>query len=403
MSICYIYQDQYPWDIRVEKIVSSLASNGYEMHIISMNRTGLPVEEKIGENIFVKRLPKGLGNFSRRLINFPAFFSPFWIATIFITVKKHRLKLIIVRDLPLAPAAFFVGKLLQIPVMMDMAENYPAMIQSTWRYRGPRFFDYFIRNPFLLKKMENWLLPRLDAFLVVSHASGERVKTITKVNEKPVWVVSNTPCLESSARLLPHPLVEQMRKHHGLILLYTGMVEAHRGLDTVIKAIPLVLKERINLLVVIVGRGSSESKLKSLAAELNVEQHVIFAGWVDSSFIPSIVGASDICIVPHYVTEHTDTTIPNKIFDYMAQTKPVIVTNSKTLKHIVESTNCGRIYKDDSPANLAKVIIELKCDSLRKKLGQEGYRAVQEKFNWEKDKKVLVNAVKLFFKSQLKA
>jgi glycosyltransferase involved in cell wall biosynthesis len=86
----------------------------------------------------------------------------------------------------------------------------------------------------------------------------------------------------------------------------------------------------------------------------------------------------------------------------MAQAKPVVVTHSKTLKYIVESTNCGRIYKDDSPANLAKVIIELKCDSLRKKLGQEGYRAVQEKFNWEEDKKVLINAVKHFFQEPTK-
>ena len=129
MSICYVYQDEYPWEVRVEKIVKSLAKYGFEVHIASRNRTGRPTEEQIEKNIFIHRLPNGFGSLSRYFINFPAFFSPFWLAAIITIVRKYDIKLIIVRDLPLGPTAVLAGKLVKVPVMMDMAENYPAMIQ----------------------------------------------------------------------------------------------------------------------------------------------------------------------------------------------------------------------------------------------------------------------------------
>ena len=277
MNICYIYQDQYPWEIRIDKIVGSLADHGMKMHVVSKNTDGKAVKEWVSENICIHRLPRGGGKFTRWLINFPAFFSPFWLAKILLTVRKHQARLIIVRDLPLAPAALLVSRLAGVPVMIDMAEDYPALIQSTWDYRGPRLFDYLLRNPFLLRKLENWLLPRLDAVLVVSEASQRRVEKILKSERRPIWIVRNSPRLEWSEKLYAHPLVDRLKAYPGLIVLYTGMIEAHRGLDVLIKATPLCRKEGIDLLTVIVGSGRSEQRLRSLANDLNVSQNILLS------------------------------------------------------------------------------------------------------------------------------
>ena len=398
MSICYVYQDQYPWDIRVEKIVQTLADAKMQVHIVSRNRNGLPVRERICENIYVHRLPKGIGKISRTIVNFPAFFSPFWLAAIILTIIKNKSKLIIVRDLPLGPTAFLAGKLTHVPVLMDMAENYPAMIQDTWRFRGGRPTDYLFRNPFFLKKLEKWLFPRLDGFFVVSRESRERVENILKNNKKPIWIVGNTPLLNWSTKLFSHPLVDQMQKHTGLVLLYTGGLEESRGLETVIRAMPSVIGHGLDLLLVIVGEGSSKSKLKSLSKYLNVENQVLFPGRIDHNFIPSVIFASDICIIPHYVTEHTDTTIPNKIFDYMLQGKPVIATHSRSLGKIIFSYNCGRIYEDTSHEKLSQIIIELNDSNLRRRLGESGSNAVKEHFNWNKDSGILLKAIGSFIR-----
>ncbi len=151
MKVCYVYQDEYPWDIRVDKITRSLADRGMRTFIISRNRTGLPRDEQPGKNLYIRRLPAFRKGLARELLNFPAFFSPFWFWEILNIVVREDIDAIIVRDLPLVPTGYVVGKLARKPVIIDMAENYPAMLQDTWAYGRARPLDYLIRNPVLLK------------------------------------------------------------------------------------------------------------------------------------------------------------------------------------------------------------------------------------------------------------
>jgi glycosyltransferase involved in cell wall biosynthesis len=117
---------------------------------------------------------------------------------------------------------------------------------------------------------------------------------------------------------------------------------------------------------------------------------------VEPRFVPGIIGVADACIVPHYVTEHTDTTVPNKVFDYMLQRKPVLVTQSRSLRQIVEPARCGIVYQDTDPDALAAAIHALGDRALRASMGSAGYTAVQTTYNWDRDKAALLNAVRLF-------
>jgi glycosyltransferase involved in cell wall biosynthesis len=395
MKVCYIYQDQYPWDIRADKITASLAGSGIETHILSRNRTGAARIEQAGERLYYRRLPAGWGPLTRSLLNFPAFFSPVWIRETVELARRENIDLLIVRDLPLGPMAYWAGRISGCKVMMDMAENYPAMIQDTWTYRGPALADYLLRNPALLRAMERWLFPKLDGFLVVSEASRQRIRGLART-ETPIWIVGNTPRLEVARELLPHPIAERIRGRGALTLVYVGGLEETRGLEVVIHALARVKEKLKDVLFVIVGRGTSEPRLRALANEEKVEDHVLFGGWVDQKAVPAIIAASDICVVPHYVTEHTDTTIPNKIYDYMAQKKPVIVSNSKSLRDIVVAASCGRSYQDKDPDALAQAILSLSDPQLREQLGRNGYGAVQSRFNWAQDEKILLEAVSSF-------
>jgi len=391
MTVCYVYQDQYPWDIRVEKIVNSISSNSIETFIVSRNRDELSTHEQLGENLYVNRLPKISNKIIRNICNFPAFFSPFWILSILSVIKKQSVKLLIVRDLPLAATALFLGKLTGIPVMMDMAENYPAMISDTWKYRGPKLTDLVIRNPWLLRKMEKMVLPKMDAILVVSKRSAERVENLG-VESKKIFIVSNTPRLDSVIKI-NQDIENEFRKLSGFIILYIGGMEEPRGLKTVILALPTILKSIPDALFCIVGTGTSEPMLKNMANTLGVAKHVHFAGWKEQSDVPSIISASDVCIVPHYVSEHIDTTVPNKIFDYMAQKKPVVVTNARSLVDIVVENNCGKVYPDKDIDILAKTIIEMYDFEIRKTYGDNGFDVVNDKYNWKIDEQILLDAV----------
>jgi glycosyltransferase involved in cell wall biosynthesis len=389
MSVCYVFQDEYPWDVRVEKIVTSLAAHQIPVQIVARNRKGRARVEQLHLLVDVHRLTGPLNRVLRNICNFPAFFSPFWLHRMRQVVRDHGVRLLIVRDLPLGPAALMVGRWTGVPVLMDMAENYPAMIQDTWTYRGPRLADYLLRNPRALRVMERAVLRRLDGVLVVSPQSGERVVSLG-VRKDRVWVVGNTPRLpEASGDWIP-----RRDERADLQLLYVGGIEESRGLDVVIRGVAILRDRGIATHLTIAGQGTGEGLLRRLASSLGVEAQVTFLGWVDPRQVPTQIAKADVCLVPHYLTEHTATTVPNKIFDYMLQGKPVVVTDAPTLREIADSSKAGLAYRDKDPGHFAEAIASLTDRDRRAVMGEAGRRAVLAKYNWAADEAVLLQAVR---------
>jgi len=240
--------------------------------------------------------------------------------------------------------------------------------------------------------MERWLFPRLDGFLVVAEPSAARVRSLAG-SRTPIYVVGNTPRLRFPTNHASHPVIDRLKNRTGLALLYVGGLEEVRGLDTVIEALPEITRIIKDFVFVIVGEGSSQPRLKKLAQAKGVDKNVLFAGWLEPKLVPAAIAESDLCIVPHYVTEHWQTTIPNKLFDYMLQKKPVLVTQAQTVQRIVESRRCGYVYPDKDPRALARAILDLADPEVRRVLGESGFAAIQDEYNWERDKQVLLKAV----------
>src|SRR5262249_35127882 len=114
-------------------------------------------------------------------------------------------------------------------------------------------------------------------------------------------------------------------------MLYVGAITTERGLDDIIRALPLI-GDRIPLAdLYIAGSGNDESRLRSIVADLKLEDKVHFLGWVPFHQIHAYVSHSDLCLVPHVYNEFINTTIPNKLFQYMALAKPVLVSNARPL------------------------------------------------------------------------
>jgi glycosyltransferase involved in cell wall biosynthesis len=402
LSVCYLFQDEFPWDVRAEKILRSLAANDIQAHVIARNRGRAPRHECLAPNLYAHRLPAIGGSRMTALVNFPAFFSPFWLHASSSAVRSTAANLLLVRDLPLTPTALVVARRHHIPVVMDMAENYPAMMQDTWTFRGATLLDRVIRNPRFLRRLEQAVIPRLDGVIVMSELSRRRVERLGAKPES-IWVVSNTPPLErvGEADVSPEASADSPNPGDGgLELLYVGGLEESRGLDVVVRALPAILRVAPAARFHIAGRGSAESSLQVLAESLGVQDSVIFEGWVAPERIPWLIRSADVCLVPHRVTEHIQTTVPNKIFDYMAQSRPVIVTDAVALREIVESAECGEIVPDGDSSAMATAALRLLDPRVRAKIGAAGRRAVFQRYNWSYDENVLLTLVRQMARPQ---
>jgi len=390
MNIVYVWDADYPWDIRVQKVTSTLVKAGHSVQIAARNRARKLLVE-LHEGLRIQRLPflprwLGAGNDA---ISFPAFFNPLWIWHIFRVAKSSNADLIIVRDLPLALSAIGAARALGIPCVLDMAECYPEMLRCTWRFEGPSIKNFFLRNPRLADMVERVALRYLDQIWVMIEESMTRLLEMG-VPERKIRIVSNTP---SVSRFELQGEKETKEGDIGLHVVYVGLLNPSRGLDTAIRAAAIYGEENPAFLLSIAGSGKAEHDFRNLAGELGIREQVKFLGWIDNEDVPVLLSRADVGIVPHHKCRHWDTTIPNKLFDYMAAGLPLIVSDASPMKRIVEETGCGISYHANDVEGLVDAFRRLADSKFRSALGERGRSAVVDEYNWRRDEDVLLSSI----------
>jgi glycosyltransferase involved in cell wall biosynthesis len=390
MRICKVYDGDYPWDVRVEKILSTLVGAGHEVHLVCRNLLRRP-ENQIEDGVHIHRLRRFESDRWAQLLTFPAFCNPLWLSKIASVVRDHAIDLLLVRDLPLALAASAVGKWHGIPVILDMAENYPAMLKDVWKFDSFGFNNIVLRNPLLAKVIESIAIRSADHLLVVIEESKQRLVGLG-VEQKKISVVSNTPRVDGLQFRTDYQ--DEGFQGSTLSVVFVGGLEPMRGLGPVLEMFPAALRAIPSLRFKIVGGGKWEQDLKTKAQSLGLNGHVVFTGRTDYGRALSEVSQSDIGIIPHRVTAHTNSTIPNKLFEYMLLGKPVLATELAPVSRIIRQVNCGLTFSDEK--GFVSALLALEDPVIRAKLGENGRRAVLDKYNWERDSRDLINAVDAF-------
>jgi glycosyltransferase involved in cell wall biosynthesis len=393
VKILLVWDSDYPWDIRVDKICSTLIEEGADVHLVCRNK-GRRQAKEIYKGIHINRIrffpsaPSRLNN----LLGFPAFFNPVWLKKIGDVARSNQIDLIIVRDLPMALGAITVGKIYKIPVILDMAECYPEMLRLIWKFEPFKLQNVLIRNPFIADFVEMVAVRMAEHVFVMIEESRNRLLGKNQKSEK-ITIVSNTPVLsrfERAPASWPGVMAQHQEK---FLLLYVGLMNYSRGLDMVLRCLKNFLNINEKAFLVMLGTGTAMGDLKNLAKELSIDKHVGFEGWVDNRLMPEYVASSTVCLVPHRKCAHWDHTIPNKLFDYMAGGKPVLVSNVEPMARIVASESCGLVYEDNNFESFVSQLSKLQDRDFRRQLGENALKAVRERYNWEYDAAAMIATI----------
>lgn len=394
MRICKVWDSEYPWDVRAEKICRALTEAGHEVHLLARNRDDRPLEEQLPEcRVHRLRQWRMLGKRLSAASMFPAFFNPRWARHIHRTAQRVGAEIILVRDLPLAPTATWAARRLKIPVVLDMAENYPAMMAELWTHGVRRPLDWLVRNPGLVAQVERWSIDHVDHILVVVDESRDRLAALG-VDPRRMTVVGNTPPLERLRDPWHKPESNVAGESGALTLCYLGLLEASRGIDTMLAAMSLARTTGVPVRLVIIGAGREEAALRAQAAGLGLgPDYVEFRGYLPYDAALAVVKTADVGIVPHLANEFWNSTIPNKLFDYMAGGLPVLVSDAAPARRIVTETECGEVFISADPRSALAAAGRLQDRGARRRLGENGRRAIEARYNWEHDSRRLITAL----------
>jgi len=170
-----------------------------------------------------------------------------------------------------------------------------------------------------------------------------------------------------------------------------------RGIQVVFQAMAQIVKKIPDFLFVVIGDGYAREKIKAMIAELGIEKYVLWVGWLDHKKLFSYIKASKLGLIPHRKTEHVDTTIPNKIFDYMGCGIPIVASDANPLKRIIEEENCGATFKSFDVNDLANAVCKV-YDSYKPQ-NSTALSAIKTKYNWQIDEQRLFKAIDTCVKS----
>ena len=113
---------------------------------------------------------------------------------------------------------------------------------------------------------------------------------------------------------------------------------------------------------------------------------VNYKGFLGRKEITELYNNSLVGMVTLYPTKNYQTSLPVKMFEYMAAGLPVIASNFPYWESIIEKHECGICVDPTSVSDIIKAIKTLvENPSIAKTMGENGLNAIKTHFNWEKE------------------
>lgn len=218
------------------------------------------------------------------------------------------------------------------------------------------------------------------AVTAVSKFTAEKAAVVQKL--KPVKVTVVPPAIDPEFLRMYGVGNSECPIPSGRVLLTVARLaasEKYKGVETVLQALPKLLRIIPDTYYVIVGDGDDRPQLECLAREMGLDNHVIFAGQKFGSDLLSYYKACDVYVMPSRAEGF------GVVFlEAMAMGKPVIGGNHGGTPEVVLDGVTGFLVNHGDVDTLAdRLILLLNDEDLRKRMGEAGRRRVREHYSFE--------------------
>ena len=368
-KVLMLLENEFPDDDRVEKEALSLIKANFKVYLLCPTFSRQQSAEQYnGIEVLRFAMNKQVFNKLLGLMQIFPFYKNLWKKKAIKIIKRENIDIVHFHDLPLCGLIDPLRSHRHLKFVADMHENYPAMVAGQEHMqRIPNKYLISINRWYRFEK--KWLK---GADLIICTASGMINRLQKEIGENHNFVlVPNTVDIEKFKQSqVRNSKIEKRFKDDFLILSY-GVVSEQRGVQYAVGAIN-ILKEKIpEIKLLILGDGSYINQLHEQVESLELGEYIIFEGWQKQANLISYMENTDVCIIPHIKSEHTDNTSPNKLFHFMYFAKPVVASNCNYIQEIVEAEQCGVIYNYENESELAKSILYLyNSKAERKEMGR---------------------------------
>jgi glycosyltransferase involved in cell wall biosynthesis len=382
--VCIIVENlPVPFDRRVWQEARALTEAGYRVSVICPKARGFEASRETLEGIEIYR--HRLWEASRPL-GYLLEYAWALLAEFYLALKIYaRTRFRILHACNPPDTIFLLGlffKLLGVRFIFDHHDLSPELYEAKFGQRG------------LLHRLvclaERLTFRTADVSIATNESYRDVALTRGGMRPERVFVVRSCPELNRIRRGPPRPELKQGKP---FLVLYVGVMGPQDGLDLLLESTEHLAKRqnRQDTLFVLVGGGTELPRLKTLAVERGLDAWVKFTGRIPDDELAAYLSTADICVAPDPKNPMNDKSTMNKILEYMAYARPVVLFDLTEGRR--SAANAALYARPNDPVDFAEQILKLvDSEPLRRQLGETGRTRIEESLNWEVEKKALVEA-----------
>ncbi len=356
----------------VYHLATSMAEQGVEVHVVTKDHPGAPDYEESG------------GVKIHRVVNYPPDIAQEeWVPwtlqfnvallekAVALINELKRVNVIHAHDWLVAHAAASLKHAYRIPLV--------ATIHATeyGRHQG------HLPGPMnkLIHQIEWWLTFESSRTICCSQYMMEQITDIFELPHDKVEVIPNGIDHESFKRDVSVDLYRKKYVPAGdKLVFFVGRLVYEKGVQTVIEAMPLILKRIPNVTFVVAGSGPHLNELKSLAGDFGLSDKVRFTGHMDTDGLCAFYKSADLTVVPSLYEP-----FGMVVLESMAMGTPTIVADTGGLSEIVVHEETGLKFEPGNPDSLADAMLRVLEDAgLSRRITEDATAYMGETYNWDR-------------------
>lgn len=401
MRIGIIRDTYFTTEPRGLNIAKILSNAGHEVFVLCY---GQKDEVEKVQNIVLDRfyLNTKLKKKFSALIEIVPIYKMIWKRKISRFIEKYNIDVLQVHDLYMLGPAITANKKYGLPLVANFHENYVAAVKTyNWTKSLP---GRIILKLSRWDRLEEKYLRKADGLILLSESFKDvLLQKYDFLVPSRIAVYPNVPDLkEFQAYKVDEKIFE---KRNRFVVFYFGVIAERRGIFTTLEMLKNI-KERIPVVLLLIGPvdKADERRFRGYLQDEQLGSYIVHYPWKDIKYLPSYLSISDVCISPILKNPQHDSGVANKIFQYMLYGRPLLVSDSTEQKRIVEETGCGLVHKSDDFMDMAEKLISLyQNPQLRKRMGENGKKAILEKYNTDVQAKDILNIYKELEQDELRS
>ena len=295
-------------------------------------------------------------------------FLSFMVCSVWTAWKVKNVDLVMGTSPPIFPAvsAWVVSVLKWRPFLLEIRDLWPEFAVDMGVLKNPVLI-------WLARRLERFLYARAKHILVNSPAYRDYLTNMGIPAAKISFIANGVDPGMFFVETQRATLRNEFQLQDKFIVTYAGAMGMANNLDVVLVAGKL-LEDLPDVHFLMVGDGKDRAKLEVMAKEMGVK-NVTFTGSRPKSQMPEVLAESDVCLATLRDIPMFRTTYPNKVFDYMAAARPVVLAIDGVIREVIEKANGGIPVPPGNAQAIADAVRQLHSDRAR---SQEMGRSARE-------------------------